>query len=320
MDDFIRSIKAHLYDRVSSPLFGIFAISWVAWNYKFVIVVFSGSMKTIEKFDYISNVLYAAPEKYLFYGLILPAVTTIAFIYIYPWLAKKVFIKKINEEKLLYDIKQEVDNKKLLTLEDSIRIKKEAMRIEGDYNNEISRLKEERERNNKTIEELLSKKNEVTEHYNKLVETNNNLNKKVAAANDTHENMKIEIGKLEKNINSLNKSLADMEKKYEKEKQANNYLTSEIFLQDSNEFPNDISYLENSILSTISTKEKFRRNDVKVLVMENMEVSEQKYNEALNILISNDYVKHDNTGKFIWITPDGLGYLSKIKEHLKKRF
>lgn len=32
LDDLTKEIKAQLYERVKSPLFGAFALSWAAWN------------------------------------------------------------------------------------------------------------------------------------------------------------------------------------------------------------------------------------------------------------------------------------------------
>ena len=51
LDDLSKSIKASLYERATSPLFGAFVISWLAWNYRFVLTVIS-SMSAKEKFSY----------------------------------------------------------------------------------------------------------------------------------------------------------------------------------------------------------------------------------------------------------------------------
>jgi hypothetical protein len=55
MEDIIKSIKAFLYDRSSSPLFGAFIISWMAWNYRLLMLVLSDTeidkkFKDIDKY------------------------------------------------------------------------------------------------------------------------------------------------------------------------------------------------------------------------------------------------------------------------------
>ena len=52
-----KSVKAVLYDRISSPLLGTFAVSWVLWNHRFITVLLS-NMEPIEKFKVVDTVLY----------------------------------------------------------------------------------------------------------------------------------------------------------------------------------------------------------------------------------------------------------------------
>ena len=46
MQDIFISIKAYLYERAASPLTGAFAVSWVVWNYRFFVVLFSDGLST----------------------------------------------------------------------------------------------------------------------------------------------------------------------------------------------------------------------------------------------------------------------------------
>jgi len=41
MDDIFKSIKAFLYDRVASPLFGAFVTAWSIWNYRVISILLS---------------------------------------------------------------------------------------------------------------------------------------------------------------------------------------------------------------------------------------------------------------------------------------
>ena len=54
--DFSDSFKAYLYDRTTSPLFGAFAASWIAWNYEIILTIFSG-WEVDKKIEFINTVL-----------------------------------------------------------------------------------------------------------------------------------------------------------------------------------------------------------------------------------------------------------------------
>lgn len=108
MDDYIKSIKAQLYDRAVSPLFGTFALSWAAWNYKFIVLLVS-TMEVEKKLSYIPSVLYTSWGDRLGTGLIFPAITTFAFIYGYPHVAKPVYRYVRQKQKELREIKHAIE-------------------------------------------------------------------------------------------------------------------------------------------------------------------------------------------------------------------
>ena len=148
MDDLIKSIKAYLYDRATSPLFGTFAISWSIWNYKFLLVLVS-SMPADEKINYISIFLYPSMHACVFPGAVYPLLTAMAFIFVYPYPARLVYSFTQNMQKELRDIKQKVEDKTLLTIEESRKIRRDmtnhALEHEKEMarkNSEIAKLKE----------------------------------------------------------------------------------------------------------------------------------------------------------------------------------
>lgn len=81
LTDVVNSVKAALYDRTSSPLFGAFAISWVGWNYRLLLVALSEG-NYAEKLVYISGILYRSTQDYLLYFCGAPLATAVAFIYL----------------------------------------------------------------------------------------------------------------------------------------------------------------------------------------------------------------------------------------------
>lgn len=140
-EQFTNSIKATLYDRVSSPLSSSFFVSWYLWNYKILIVLFS-SMKPYEKYNeidiLISNYGISTPffEPLGYWssnGFLFPLASAVAYLFIYPKPSRWVYERWLDNEKKLKNLKDKADEAKLLSEEDSKRIKKSAFDMELKY-------------------------------------------------------------------------------------------------------------------------------------------------------------------------------------------
>ncbi|EKF9659542.1 hypothetical protein O1C77_003563 [Vibrio cholerae] len=155
-EDITKSIKANLYDRVSSPLFGAFAISWLLWNFKVVLVVFS-SLTAIEKINYLEGTLvYSDTVDLILRGLLYPVFSSIAFLVLYPIPAKWAFGYWSRKQKELKVLKQEIEDETPLTLEESRRIRRDSVRLEIEFEEEIARKEEEIVRLKEVIQSLQS--------------------------------------------------------------------------------------------------------------------------------------------------------------------
>lgn len=123
MNEYLTSIKAHLYDRAVSPFFGAFVFSWISWNYQFLMIVFS-DLNVHEKINYISNNLYPYSEEWLRVGVVLPFLSALAFILLYPLIALPTFLYSRKAQKILHDLKQKIDGEKLLSKKESRELRK----------------------------------------------------------------------------------------------------------------------------------------------------------------------------------------------------
>ncbi|MFK5912933.1 MAG: hypothetical protein QM484_01045 [Woeseiaceae bacterium] len=173
MEDLIKSIKAHLYDRATSPLFGTFAVSWVIWNYKFIIIIFS-SMEAHEKFDYIATFLYPSINSCLSTGLAYPALTTLTFIFLYPYPAKFVYSFTRKKQKELKEIKQKIEDETPLTHEESKKIRRDMAALELEYEKELERRSSETQRLKDLVEEL---KNEMRDDSSTRIDDSSEISK-----------------------------------------------------------------------------------------------------------------------------------------------
>lgn len=132
MDEYIKSIKAHLYDRATSPLFGTFAASWLAWNYKFVVVLAS-AMDVEKKLMFISTTLYGSAWDRYGIGLFFPLLTAVAFLYCYPFLAKPIYRFVRQKQIELQDVKRQIEGETTLTVKDSRILRRALLTQEREF-------------------------------------------------------------------------------------------------------------------------------------------------------------------------------------------
>lgn len=121
-EDMMKSLRVQFYDKTSSPLMGSFVVSWLAWNYKFVLLIFSGET-WLSKVSFIDNVLYPSWKECLSYGGVFPLITAALYIFAYPYPAKWVFKFSRTRQRELNKVKQDIDKESLLTAVESQALK-----------------------------------------------------------------------------------------------------------------------------------------------------------------------------------------------------
>lgn len=161
LDDLAKSVKAQLYERVSSPLLASFALAWAAWNYRFILVLVS-SMSATEKIAYIDSHIFPTLEQISLHGALYPLLTALALIFLYPIPAKYVYQYWRQRQKELKEIQQQIDDETPLTKEEARQLRREALSASLEYDKalqsratEITRLKE-------LVEELQNRGTAIT--------------------------------------------------------------------------------------------------------------------------------------------------------------
>jgi hypothetical protein len=103
MDDLIKTMKAQLYDRVSSPLIFTFILSWSLWNYKLILILLSGLPANDKLFQIEMLPLYLSPLKigrydidpwwnyWVRFGFLGPVITTLVYLYVLPFFEAAAF-------------------------------------------------------------------------------------------------------------------------------------------------------------------------------------------------------------------------------------
>jgi predicted DNA-binding transcriptional regulator len=148
-DEITKSFQTQISERLYSPIMGSFVISWSLWNYKFFVILFSHEPVT-HTFSLIEQFVFPNPATLFLKGLLFPILTSVAYIFIYPYPAKFVYEFTRKKQKEIIEIRQRIEEETLLTVEDSRKIRSEFTRLQFEHeseidqlNNEINRLKEE---------------------------------------------------------------------------------------------------------------------------------------------------------------------------------
>lgn len=165
MDDILKSIKAYLYDRTASPLLGAFIMAWSICNYRFFMIIFSSKKEfTTTKFGQIDTFFnsYNIPwgestiplTGLLFKGLLCPAIITFIYLYVYPILAKKVYQHSLKNQTELRSIKQDIENNRLLSVEESRELYKQLADLKSELERESENYTKQVSSLNQTIKDL----------------------------------------------------------------------------------------------------------------------------------------------------------------------
>jgi len=140
LDDVINSTKQSLVERLASPLAGSFVVAWCLWNWKFLVILFSATTVS-QTFDLVERLAFPDWTAIVMRGLILPLLTAVGYIFIYPYPARFIYEFNLHRQREIAQTKQRIADETPLTLEESRRIR-------ADY--------VDRERKNKEVVEELN--------------------------------------------------------------------------------------------------------------------------------------------------------------------
>ncbi len=173
------SLKAELYDRISSPLFASFIMSFVVWNYEAIFIMFS-SMPMLAKLHHFEYVIYT----HILYNIgilfIGPLASSLLFIAYYPKLANRVYKYSQEQKQALIKIKVKIEDETPLTNKESRAIRQSMVDLQTKYYDDLaskdSQLKQIKETSEFKLEALkLSSKNQIHQLKTQLAKLNSDL-------------------------------------------------------------------------------------------------------------------------------------------------
>lgn len=133
MDSFIKEVKAQLYERATNPFLGCFVLSWFLWNWSIVLgILFANGYEG----KYLA-VVHGMEHSGAWYATLwlLPALSSLAYIIFYPWLARAVFWYWESRQKELKALRQKIEDETPITQEEAFRLRRanreEIRQLEG---------------------------------------------------------------------------------------------------------------------------------------------------------------------------------------------
>jgi hypothetical protein len=150
LSDILQSARQTFIERLSSPLLGAFSISWCAWNWKFLVILFSNNSVTTT-FELVEKIAFPDSSAVLFRGLILPLLTSLAYVFVYPYPARYVYGFTLRMQRKINQIKQKIAEETPLTIEESRKLRAEYVENELRQTETIQRLNDEIARLNSLV-------------------------------------------------------------------------------------------------------------------------------------------------------------------------
>lgn len=142
LTDLLESAKENLLERLSSPALGSFAAAWCAWNYRFLVILFSDASVS-QTFHLIDTIAFPDKSSILLRGVFFPLISAFAYVFLYPYPARLIYEFTLRRQREINSSRQAITNETPLTLEESRRIRAEFVEREKKNQQIISSLNED---------------------------------------------------------------------------------------------------------------------------------------------------------------------------------
>lgn len=142
LDEISKALREQITERLASPLAGSFVIAWCLWNYKFLVILFSAASVS-STFELIDKVAFPDFATIALRGILFPAITAVAYIFLYPYPAKYVFGFTLRRQRENNELRQQIEKETLLSVEDSRLIRAAIVATEEKHRLELDKLNAE---------------------------------------------------------------------------------------------------------------------------------------------------------------------------------
>lgn len=154
MSDLTTSIKEIFNERISSPFYGSLIISWLIWNWEIPYVTFfvDGDKLNVNKIEYITTNC-----NNLWVLIALPLLSTALILLGIPYLSNGAYWVTLKFDNWRINKKNEVENKQMMSIEQSGRLRVEIKNLEEKYATILNEKDEELEAQKKIAQDYFTK-------------------------------------------------------------------------------------------------------------------------------------------------------------------
>lgn len=197
-------------ERISNPFTQAFIISWCLWNYKFIVILFSNNTASTT-FSLIEKYSFAGLQETILLGFVLPLVSSLFYILIYPYPSKLIFKFYLRKNMELSNLRDVVQNTKQLTLEESqkiranyARLKSQLIEITNEKDLQIEALVKENDLLKSSPKDINEDKEEFepNEDIQKQSSLSPNLRDSITVEKKLHKNAMILLSAMDKKSDS----------------------------------------------------------------------------------------------------------------------
>lgn len=142
MKDFWDSLRQQLNDRLSSPIFGSFIVSWVIWNHRYLFILFSNE-PIAARLTLARSLVYPDTYDIWIRGVALPVSSCLGYVLFYPWLSQWLLIWWDIRQKAIAEKRNHALGNQLLTREESRKIIRDALEQRKQLEGTIERQERE---------------------------------------------------------------------------------------------------------------------------------------------------------------------------------
>lgn len=125
--DIWASMVSQINERTTNPLTFSFIISWIIWNYRFILIAFS-ELPIESKLNLITEYYpdwYVAGKE----GFLYPLITSLVYVFIYPYITKVVVNFYRNQQVVLANSVRQIEKTRLLTRDDATALQRSHEKI-----------------------------------------------------------------------------------------------------------------------------------------------------------------------------------------------
>lgn len=218
MNELLNSIRLQISQRLSSPLFGAFALSWLTINHKYLVILFSS--EDIEKrISYAHEVAFPTWKALWLNGAIYPILSAFGFLTLYPLLARLAYWWWEKQQIALKALKLDLNKQKPVNEEEHFKLVSQLDELERKHEERIAILKQENHRQSMDLAQSERFLKEAKGEVNGLLEKSKEYNQRLKEAEENQTALVLQLGIVvkakDKEIQRFQDELANVDKELE---------------------------------------------------------------------------------------------------------